>query len=103
MLRQVEQHLGDAGASLDQARGQYARDFSPGSHREAKRTRNSQREPLENFIIKQSPKAREEIGEVPSFGESRPCGERKWSFPPISIPEPVAETPAEPGPETECL
>ena len=103
MLRQVKQHLGDAGASLDQARGYYVRDFSPGSHREAKRMRNSQREPLKNSIIIQSSKAREENGEVPSCGENWPRGERKWAFPPRAIPKPIAQTSAELGPETECL
>jgi hypothetical protein len=65
--------------------------------------RNSQREPLKNSIIKQSPKAREEIGEVPSYGEKWPCGEKKWAFPPRAIPKPIAQTSAELGPETECL
>jgi hypothetical protein len=65
--------------------------------------RNSQREPLKNSIIKQTPKAREEIGEVPSYRENRPRGERKWAFPPGAIPKPTAQTPAELGPETECL
>ena len=32
--------------------------------------RNSQREPLKNSIFKQWPKAREEIGEVSSYGEN---------------------------------
>jgi len=65
--------------------------------------RNSQREPLKNSIIKQTSKAREQIGEVPSYGEKWPRGEQKWAFPPIPIPEPIAQTPAELGPETECL
>ena len=56
--------------------------------------RNSQREPLKNSIINQWPKAREEIGEVPSYGERWPRGKRKWTFPPGAIPKPIAQTSA---------